>query len=48
MMDMIVPAVKYIFVAAAAVEVALILRALIALALGKARSAQQLPRTAEE
>jgi hypothetical protein len=47
-MDTFIPIVKYIFVIAAGVEVALILRALVVLALGKARAAQQVARTAEE
>jgi hypothetical protein len=45
MMDTIANVVKYIFVVAAGVEVALILRALVALARGKARAAA---RIAEE
>jgi len=45
MMDTIANVVKYIFVVAASVEVALILRALVALARGKARAAA---RIAEE
>ena len=47
-METLVPIIKYIFVAAAAVEVALILRALVGLALGKARAAAPVARTAEE
>jgi hypothetical protein len=38
-METLVPIVKYTFVIAAGVEVALILRALVVLALGKARAA---------
>ena len=47
-METFVPIIKYIFVIAAGVEVALILRALAALALGKARAARQVAPTAEE
>jgi hypothetical protein len=47
-METFIPIVKYIFVIAAAVEVALILRALIALARGKARAATQAAPSAEE
>ena len=39
-MEIVVPVVKYIFVAAAGVEVVLILRALFLLARDKARAAQ--------
>jgi hypothetical protein len=38
-METLVPIIKYTFVIAAGVEVALILRALVVLALGKARAA---------
>ena len=38
-METLVPIVKYFFVVAVGVEVALILRALVILALGKARAA---------
>ena len=47
-MDTFVPIVKYLFVIAAAVEVALIMRALIVLALGKSRAAAQVARAVEE
>jgi hypothetical protein len=47
-MDIIVPAVKYVFVIAAGIEVALILRALVVLALGKARAAKQVAPAAEK
>ena len=47
-METFVPLIKYIFVAAAAVEVALILRALVALARGKARTATPAAPSAEE
>jgi hypothetical protein len=48
MMDTIATVVKYIFVIAAGVEIALILRALVALARGKARAAGSAARIAEE
>jgi hypothetical protein len=47
-METLIPIIKYIFVVAAAVEVALILRALVALALGKARAAKQVAPAAEK
>ncbi len=47
-MDTLSTVVKYIFVAAAGVEVALILRALVGLARGKARVAEPATRIAEE
>jgi hypothetical protein len=47
-MDIITTVVKYIFVVAAGVEVALILRALVVLARGKARVAEPAARIAEE
>jgi hypothetical protein len=47
-MEILATIVKYIFVIGAAVEVALILRALIALARGKARAAEVPARMAEE
>ena len=47
-MDTIATVVKYIFVVAAGVEVALILRALVALAREKARAAQPPARMVEE
>ena len=47
-METLVSIVKYGFVLAAGVEVALILRALVVLTLGKARGAALLARTAEE
>jgi hypothetical protein len=48
MMDTIATVVRYIFVIAAGVEVALILRALVALARGKTRTAEPPARMAEE
>ena len=47
-MDTLVPIIKYIFVFGVVVEIALILRALVALALGKARAAEQVASAAEE
>ena len=47
-MDTIATVVKYIFVVGVGVEVALILRALVALARGKARAAEPAARIAEE
>ena len=47
-METLVPIVKYTFVIATGVEVALILRALVALALEKARAAAPPARLAEE
>ena len=47
-METLVPVVKYIFVVVAGVEVALIVRALVGLALGKARAAAPAARLAEE
>jgi hypothetical protein len=47
-METLVPFVKYTFVIAAGVEVALILRALVVLALGKARAVALPAATAEE
>ena len=47
-METIATVVKYIFVIAVGVEVALILRALAALARGKAGASEQPARTAEE
>jgi hypothetical protein len=47
-METLVPLIKYIFVVAAGVEVALILRALVALARDKARAAEQVTRLVEE
>ncbi len=47
-METLVPIVKYIFVVVAGVEVALILRALVLLALGKSRAAALPAATAEE
>ena len=47
-MDTISTIVKYVFVIGVGVEVALILRALVALARGKARAAQPPAAMAEE
>jgi hypothetical protein len=47
-LETFVPIVKYIFVVIAGVELALIVRALVALAIGKARAAAQPARLAEE
>ena len=47
-MEAFVPVIKYIFVVAAGVEVALILRALVVLALQQARAAAPPARLAEE
>ena len=47
-METLIPLVKYTFVIAAGVEVALILRALVMLALGKARAAALPVAVAEE
>jgi hypothetical protein len=47
-METLVPIVKYSFVIAAGVEVALIVRALVVLALGKARAAALPAPMAEE
>jgi hypothetical protein len=47
-MEIIVTVVKYIFVVAAGIEVALILRALVVLAHGKARVAEPAARIGEE
>ena len=47
-METLIPIVKYTFVIAAGVEVALILRALVVLALGKARAAALPVAVAEE
>ena len=47
-METFVPVIKYIFVAAAGVEVVLILRALVMLALQKGRAAAPAARLAEE
>jgi hypothetical protein len=47
-METLVPLIKYIFVAAAGVEVALILRALVVLAREKAHAANQVARVVEE
>ncbi|HEU5097800.1 MAG TPA: hypothetical protein VFU22_02065 [Roseiflexaceae bacterium] len=46
-METLVPIIKYIFVAAAGVEVVLILRALVVLARDKARAAEQVALTVE-
>jgi hypothetical protein len=47
-MEIIVPAIKYIFVAGVTVEVALILRSLFLLARDKARAAEAIAQPAEE
>jgi hypothetical protein len=47
-METLVPIIKYTFVIAAGVEVALMLRALVVLALGKARPAVLAAPVAEE
>lgn len=47
-METLVPIIKYTFVIAVGVEVALIVRALVVLALGKGRAAELPARTAEE
>jgi len=47
-MDTIATVVKYIFVVGVGIEVALILRALVALARGKARAAGSAARIGEE
>ena len=47
-METLVPIIKYTFVIAAGVEVALILRGLVVLALGKARAAALPAPMAEE
>ena len=47
-MDTLSTIIKYIFVVGVSIEVALILRALVALARGKARAAEPAARIAEE
>ena len=47
-METLVPIVKYTFVIAAGIEVALLLRAIVVLALGKARAAALPAPVAEE
>ena len=47
-METLIPIVKYVFVVIAGVEVALILRAPVVLALGKARAIALPAATAEE
>jgi hypothetical protein len=47
-METLVPIVKYTFVIAAGVEIALLLRAVVLLALGKARAAALPAQVAEE
>jgi hypothetical protein len=47
-MEIIIPAIKYVFVIGAGIEVALILRALFLLARDKARAAEVAAQAAEE